>query len=216
MREPLRGAHAAGEAAVMPHAAPVMLGTAGWTVPSQHAQAFPGGGSHLERYSSRFPAVEINSSFYRPHRPDTYRRWAATVPSHFRFAVKIPKEITHLRRLADVEEPLERFLSEAGALGEKLGPLLLQLPPSFAFDEQRVTAFLRRLRGRTNADVACEPRHPSWFSDRGGALAHAVPDRSGGGRSGRGAGCGRARWVAWAGLLPAARIAADVLLALRA
>jgi uncharacterized protein YecE (DUF72 family) len=165
VREPLRGAHAAGEAAVMPHAAPVMLGTAGWTVPSQHAQAFPGGGSHLERYSSRFPAVEINSSFYRPHRPDTYRRWAATVPSHFRFAVKIPKEITHLRRLADVEEPLERFLSEAGALGEKLGPLLLQLPPSFAFDEQRVTTFLRRLRGRTNADVACEPRHPSWFSD---------------------------------------------------
>jgi uncharacterized protein YecE (DUF72 family) len=142
----------------------VMIGTAAWTIPASHAHAFPTEGSHLERYSNRFPAVEINSSFYRSHRSDTYRRWAATVPDHFRFAVKIPKEITHLRRLAEVEEPLERFLAEAGALGEKLGPLLFQLPPSFAFDEQRVAAFLRRLRGRTNADVACEPRHRSWFS----------------------------------------------------
>jgi uncharacterized protein YecE (DUF72 family) len=89
---------------------------------------------------------------------------AGTVPAHFRIAVKIPKEITHLRRMADVEEPLERFLAEAGALGEKLGPLLLQLPPSFAFDEQRVSAFLRQLRDRTQADVSCEPRHRSWFS----------------------------------------------------
>jgi hypothetical protein len=74
------------------------------------------------------------------------------------------QEITHLRRLADVDEPLERFLAEAGALGEKLGPLLVQLPPGFAFDERRVAAFLERLRGRTQGDVACEPRHRSWFT----------------------------------------------------
>ena len=143
---------------------PVMVGTAAWSIPGQHAHAFPSEGSHLERYSRRFPAVEIDSSFYRPHRPSTYQRWAATVPAHFRFAVKVPKEITHLRRLADVDEPLERFLSEAGTLGEKLGPLLVQLPPGFAFDERRVAAFLERLRGRTQGDVACEPRHRSWFS----------------------------------------------------
>ena len=107
-----------------------MVGTAAWTIPAQHAHGFPPEGSHLERYSRRFPAVEINSSFYRPHRPSTYQRWASTVPAHFRFAVKVPKEITHLRRLANADEPLERFLAEAGALGEKLGPLLLQLPPS--------------------------------------------------------------------------------------
>ena len=85
--------------------------------------AFPSEGSHLERYSGRFSAVEINSSFYRPHRPSTYQRWAATVPADFRFAVKMPKEITHTRRLAQVAEPLTRFLGEAGALGEKLGPI---------------------------------------------------------------------------------------------
>ncbi len=147
-----------------------MVGTAAWTIPAQHAEGFPGGGSHLERYGRRFSAVEINSSFYRPHRPSTYQRWASTVPAHFRFAVKVPKEITHLRRLADADGPLERFLAEAGALGEKLGPLLVQLPPGFAFDEGRVAAFLEHLRGRTQGDVAWEPRHRSWFTAAAGRL----------------------------------------------
>ena len=71
-----------------------MIGTAGWSIPAQHATAFPSSGSHLDRYSHRFLAVEINSSFYRPHRPGTYQRWAATVPAAFRFAVKMPKIIT--------------------------------------------------------------------------------------------------------------------------
>lgn len=144
--------------------ASAMVGTAAWSIPAQHAHGFPAGGSHLERYSRRFPAVEINSSFYRPHRPSTYQRWASTVPAHFRFAVKLPKEITHLRRLADVDGPLERFLAEAGALGEKLGPLLVQLPPGFAVDARRVAAFLERLRSRAQGDVVCEPRHRSWFT----------------------------------------------------
>jgi uncharacterized protein YecE (DUF72 family) len=141
----------------------VLVGTAGWSIPKQHAAAFPGPGSHLERYARRLPAVEVNSCFYRPHRPETWRRWAAAVPPGFRFAVKAPKEITHVRRLADAGGPLERFLAEAGALGEKLGPLLVQLPSSLAFGEGRARAFLRLLRGLTDADVACEPRHPSWF-----------------------------------------------------
>ncbi len=131
--------------------AKTMIGTAGWSIPAQHAGAFPGEGSHHERYSRRFSAVEINTSFYRPHRPGTYQRWAATVPADFRFAVKMPKEITHTRRLLQVTEPLTRFLGEAGALGEKLGPILVQLPPSLAFkaSPQRLIAVSARDRVST-------------------------------------------------------------------
>src|SRR5688572_19432683 len=112
------------------------IGCAGWSIPREHAAEFPVEGTHLQRYAQRFPAVEINSSFYRPHRPETYARWAASTPDGFRFAVKVPREITHTRRLREVDEPLERFLAEAGALGEKLGPLLVQLPPSLQFEDE--------------------------------------------------------------------------------
>src|SRR5919106_6889056 len=98
---------------------PGRIGTAGWSIPKEHAAPFPATGSHLERYASVFNAVEINSSFYRPHRPATYERWAASVPEGFRFAVKIPKAITHERRLNEAGDHLDRFLSEAQGLGSK-------------------------------------------------------------------------------------------------
>ena len=79
-------------------------------------------------------AVEINSSFDHPHRRGTYERWAATVPVGFRFSVKMPREITHDRRLMNVEGALDRFISEAIGLGDKLGMLLVQLPPSLPCD----------------------------------------------------------------------------------
>src|SRR5919109_1109876 len=104
------------------------VGCAGWTIPSQHAHAFPAQGTHLERYAHRFTGVEVNSSFYRSHRPTTYARWAASVPDQFQFAVKMPKEFTHTRRLVEVTAPLECFLTEVQSLGPKLGPLLIQLP----------------------------------------------------------------------------------------
>src|SRR5262245_60578113 len=113
----------------MAPAHPVYVGVAGWSIPKPHAAAFPKTGSHLERYARRFNAVEINSSFYRPHRPATYARWAASVPPDFQFAVKVPREITHRRRLVDVADLLDQFLDECSELGEKLGPLLVQLPP---------------------------------------------------------------------------------------
>src|SRR5688572_17535989 len=75
------------------------IGCAGWSLPKKFADAFPAEGSHLVRYAARLPAVEINSSFYRPHRPTTYEKWAASVPTGFRFSVKVPKWITHERRL---------------------------------------------------------------------------------------------------------------------
>jgi uncharacterized protein YecE (DUF72 family) len=139
------------------------IGTAGWSIPRHLAEAFPGEGSHLERYAQIFGATEINSSFYRPHRPQTYARWAASVPPAFRFAVKVPREITHIRRLVRIDQPLDEFLSACCHLGERLGPLLIQLPPSLAFAEDAALGFFEMLRNRFHGELVCEPRHPSWF-----------------------------------------------------
>ena len=141
------------------------VGTAGWSIPKQHAPAFPDTGTHLERYARRLSAVEINSSFYRSHKRATYARWAASVAPSFRFAVKIPKVITHERRLTDVGEPLGRFLAEVDALGDRLGPLLVQLPPSLRYDAALSDGFFSRLRQLFAGDVVCEPRHATWFTD---------------------------------------------------
>ncbi len=142
---------------------PIRVGCAGWSILKEHVGQFPGQGTHLERYAARFPAVEINSSFYRPHRPATYARWAASVPAHFRFAVKVPRDITHRCRLANVTDLLERFHAECSALGDKLGPLLVQLPPSLAYDAAIAASFFAAVRERFGGAVVCEPRHPSWF-----------------------------------------------------
>ena len=90
----------------------VRIGIAGWSLPKEHSGRFPEEGTHLERYAARFPAVEINSSFYKPHRPTTYARWAASVPQGFRFSVKAPKLATHERRLVDVGDVLDSFLAD--------------------------------------------------------------------------------------------------------
>jgi uncharacterized protein YecE (DUF72 family) len=141
------------------------IGTAGWSIPKPHAAEFAGEGTHLQRYARRFSAVEINSSFYRPHRPATYARWAGSVPAGFRFAVKVPREITHTRKLVSSTDVLDRFLTEVQALGDTLGPLLVQLPPSLGFDEGVVGGFLEAFRARFDGDVVWEPRHASWFTD---------------------------------------------------
>jgi uncharacterized protein YecE (DUF72 family) len=138
------------------------VGSAGWNIPRIHRDRFAPDGSQLQRYASRLNAAEINSSFYRPHAATTYERWASAVPAAFRFAVKIPKRITHEHALLRAREPLEQFLDEIAGLGAKLGPLLLQLPPSFAFDSRRVGRFLQLLRARHGGFVVCEPRHATW------------------------------------------------------
>jgi uncharacterized protein YecE (DUF72 family) len=142
------------------------VGTAGWSIPKQHAAAFPALGSHLERYAQRFNAVEINSSFYRPHRRATYERWADAVPENLAFAVKAPRAITHEARLAGAGAALDPFLGEVTGLGGKLGPLLFQLPPSLAFDARITRAFLRLLRAQHDGLVVWEPRHANWFTPR--------------------------------------------------
>jgi uncharacterized protein YecE (DUF72 family) len=155
---------------------PFRIGTAGWSLPKAEQHAFPEEGTHLERYAARLPAVEINSSFYRPHRPATYARWAASVPAGFGFAVKVPRTITHERRLHDVGDLLDAFLGEARALGPSLGCLLVQLPPSLRHDARVADAFLVALRARHDGAVALEPRHPSWFTPEAERplLAHGV------------------------------------------
>lgn len=143
----------------------ILVGCAGWNLRKEHAAAFPETGSHLERYAAVFPAVEINSSFYRPHRPETYARWADSVPDGFRFAVKVPRTITHDARLADTGEQLENFAREAGMLGDKLGFLLVQLPPKFGFTDEPARGFFGQLSALFGCPVAFEARHPSWFSE---------------------------------------------------
>jgi len=142
----------------------VRVGCAGWSLPRETWPEFPADGSHLQRYAARFNAVEINSSFYRPHQPATYERWAASVPANFRFSVKLPKTLTHEHRLKGGEDLLDTFLAQASCLGEKLGCLLVQLPPSLAFDAASAGSFLAGLRQRHAGGVALEPRHASWFT----------------------------------------------------
>jgi len=142
----------------------VRVGCAGWSLPRETWPEFPADGSHLQRYAARFNAVEINSSFYRPHQPATYERWAASVPTDFRFSVKLPKTLTHEHRLKGGEDLLDTFLAQASCLGEKLGCLLVQLPPSLAFDAASAGSFLAGLRQRHAGGVALEPRHASWFT----------------------------------------------------
>jgi uncharacterized protein YecE (DUF72 family) len=148
----------------------VRVGTAGWSLPAAWRPEFPPEGSHLARYAARFDAAEINSSFYQPHRRSTYERWAASVPAGFRFAVKVPRAVTHDQRLVAADVLLDVFLDEARGLGDRLGPLLVQLPPSLAYDAAIAEEFFAVLRARHPGDVVLEPRHESWF----GADAEAL------------------------------------------
>lgn len=152
----------------------IRVGTAGWQVPRAHADRFPAAGTTLQRYAGALSAVEINSSFYRPHRPATWARWAAETPPGFRFSVKAPRAVTHERRLVDCAEPVERFLDESALLGDKLGCVLIQTPGTLRFDPALFAAFAALWRERFAGDTAWEPRHASWFSaDADAALAAA-------------------------------------------
>jgi uncharacterized protein YecE (DUF72 family) len=140
------------------------IGTAGWNVPGIHARHFISEGSHLVRYGQKLNCAEINSCFYREHKAETYRRWAASVPEGFRFAVKAPRSITHEGQLrAEGREAFRRFLHQTSALGEKRGPVLLQSPPSLAFDKTVTLSFFNMFRELYDGPAVLEPRHASWF-----------------------------------------------------
>ena len=151
------------------------LGTAGWTIPKQHAALFPLSvqevkASHLERYASVLHCVEINSSFHRPHRRSTWERWAASVPDEFRFAVKAPKAITHISKLVNAGAALQEFFQAIAGLGSKLGPVLVQLPPKLGLEEDIAHDFFTTLRELHTGAVVLEPRHESWFTSAANQL----------------------------------------------
>jgi uncharacterized protein YecE (DUF72 family) len=148
----------------------VRIGTAGWVIPRQSAEIAAGEGSHLERYARVLNCVEINSSFYRSHRAATWERWAASTPDDFRFSVKLPKAITHEEKLAGGPERVDAFFAEVGALGKKLGVVLVQLPPKLGFGHCPAAEFFEFLRARWQGDVALEPRNASWFTDEADEL----------------------------------------------
>jgi uncharacterized protein YecE (DUF72 family) len=114
--------------------------------------------------------VEINSTFHRPHRASTFARWAASVPAGFRFALKIPKTITHEAKLAGARLLVERFLADIEPLGTAADCLLVQLPPKLEFKMRRARAFFTFLRDRFPRSIAVEPRHASWFTPGGERL----------------------------------------------
>jgi uncharacterized protein YecE (DUF72 family) len=142
----------------------IRIGTAGWAIPSRYASQYRGAGSHLRRYSLVLDCVEINSSFYRPHMRKTYERWAASTPRNFRFSVKVPKAVTHELKLGEPEAVLDRFADEVTGLGDKLGVVLVQLPPSLPFEEATAGHFFAAVAKRLFAPAVCEPRHKSWFT----------------------------------------------------
>ena len=137
---------------------------AGWTISARYAAEVPEVGSQLERYARHLNAVEINSSFNKSHRVETYIRWSAATPIGFRFAVKAPRTITHEHRLVDCAALLDTFAAQVHGLGPKLGLILIQLPTSLVFELGVAEPFVASLRMRFLVPVAIEPRHPSWFT----------------------------------------------------
>jgi len=117
----------------------------------------------LHSYAERLPTVEINNTFYRLPSASVLTQWSEQVPDGFTFVIKASRRITHMKRLRDVGEPLSYLLSNLEQLGEKLGPILFQLPPNLKYDETRLREFLDLLPPGTEA--AMEFRHESWFNE---------------------------------------------------
>jgi uncharacterized protein YecE (DUF72 family) len=150
---------------------PVLIGTSGWMYRDWRGRFYPEGVAQkrwLEHYADRFDTVESNSAFYRLPDEKTFEDWARRTPEDFVWAVKMSRYLTHIRRLRAPEEPVARFLDNARGLGDKLGPVLLQLPPNLKADLDALDDTLRRIGSR--ARVAVEFRHDSWFGDETRAL----------------------------------------------
>lgn len=146
----------------------VWVGTSGYNYPEWRGSFYPQKlptTKMLPYYAERFRTVEINYTFYRAASAKTLAGWSAVTPPDFRFTLKAPKRITHIARLQGCEEPLGYFVRTAATLGEKLGLLLFQLPPTLKLDLARLDAFSALLPAGTRA--AFEFRHPSWLNDEG-------------------------------------------------
>lgn len=145
----------------------ILVGTSGWQYRHWRTRFYPAGlpqNRWLEHYAERFATVELNSAFYRLPARATFAGWRDRTPDGFRMAAKMSRYLTHIRRLRDPAEPVARFLERAGGLGDRLGPVLLQLPPDLTADPAALTAVLARFPEQVK--VAVEPRHASWWTDQ--------------------------------------------------
>ncbi|MER5293579.1 DUF72 domain-containing protein [Streptomyces pharetrae] len=161
---------------------PLHVGTSGWQYKDWKGRLYPPDvptRRWLEVYAEHFATVEINNAFYRLPARETFEAWRDRVPGDFVVAVKASRYLTHIKRLKDPEEPVERLMTHAAGLGDRLGPVLLQLPPTLRADPGLLDACLRRFPASTR--VAVEPRHESWWTpevrrvleSRGAALCWA-------------------------------------------
>jgi len=157
----------------------IRVGTSGWRYRSWRGAFYPDGlpqRDELRHLAQRLNSVELNGSFYSLQRPARYQAWAAQTPDDFVFAVKGSRFITHMKRLRDVETPLANFFASGMlALGEKLGPVLWQLPPSLGYDADLLTAFFALLPPTTGAAAELAARHDHRLDGR--ALTSTAVDR---------------------------------------
>jgi uncharacterized protein YecE (DUF72 family) len=144
----------------------IVLGTSGWQYRDWRGRFYPDGlpqKKWLEHYAENFCTVEINNAFYRLPERTTFERWRQRTPADFCFAVKMSRYLTHIKRLKEPEEPIQRFFARADALGPKLGPVLFQLPPNLRRDTGLLDAALDLVP--KGVKVTVEPRHDSWWVD---------------------------------------------------
>ncbi len=149
------------------------VGTSGYSYKEWKGTFYPGdlpGKQMLHYYSERFRTVEINNTFYRMPKVSVLEAWASEVPTDFKFVLKAPQRITHIQRLKDAGDSVSYLLEVAGALKERLGSLLFQLPPNLKKDAARLREFLSLLPSQRR--VAFEFRHPSWFDEEVFGLLH--------------------------------------------
>jgi uncharacterized protein YecE (DUF72 family) len=142
------------------------IGTSGWQYRHWRERFYPRGldtARWLDVYAEHFDTVELNVTFYRQPKPAVFEAWARRVPPDFRFAVKASRYLTHIRRLREPRESVERLLEGACRLGHHLGPILVQLPPNLEVDADALAATLDAFP--PSVQVAVEPRHGSWYRD---------------------------------------------------
>ena len=154
----------------------IFVGTSGWQYRDWRGRFYPSGQPQrlwLEHYAERFATVEVNNAFYRLPERSTFVQWRERTPEDFVVGVKVSRYLTHVKRLRDPAEPVARFLDRAAGLGTKLGPVLLQLPPTLRADADLLAETLAAFAatGREagfpkEVRVAVEPRHASWWTDR--------------------------------------------------
>jgi uncharacterized protein YecE (DUF72 family) len=160
---------------------PIIAGTSGWQYRDWRGQLYPPGlpvSRWLERYAEKYPTVENNGTFYRLASADTFAAWHAQLPPGFVMAIKASRYLTHVRRLRDPAEPVARLMAAAAGLGDRLGPVLLQLPPNMPADAAALDECLRQFArpnpassiggggggSSSRSRICVEFRHPSWWT----------------------------------------------------